>query len=376
MDLTGLGTAIVGGGIGGMAAAIVLARQGAAVTVYEQAPALEEVGAGLQVSINGQRALRALGVVAAGQVPDAASLSAGTRMIDGRSGREVAMVPGPRGGPTWYIHRADLLGLLVNTAQDAGVKVELGRLLSPGAVQADLIVAADGVKSVWRNTVDGPVLPAFTGRVAWRALVPWDGAVPGSAALVMGHRAHIVAYPLRAGRLMNLVAVEDRRDWQEEGWRISGDAEAFRARFSDFRGAVQDIIARVQDVHIWALHARPVAQRWTDGHVALLGDAAHPTLPFMAQGACLALEDAAVLGRELARAQTLEAGLRAYQDIRRPRAEQVVALARGNGWRFHMGWPFSLGANLVLGLGAGALARRLEWVYGYDVAATGGGDVG
>jgi len=119
-------------------------------------------------------------------------------------------------------------------------------------------------------------------------------------------------------------------------------------------------------VHTWALHARPVARTWHKENVALLGDAAHPTLPFMAQGACLALEDAWVLADALAASPDVASGLAAYQDGRRTRATRVVALAAGNAWRFHMGKPLAWGAQAVLAVGAGMLARRLEWVYGYD----------
>ncbi|MCE8009259.1 FAD-dependent monooxygenase [Aestuariivita sp.] len=367
MELSGLSVAVIGGGIGGMAAAAALAQRGAQVRLYEQAPELSEVGAGLQISANGQVVLRALQAV--GQdIPTQATLSPGTHMRAGRSGRKVAFVPPPSSGATWYMHRADLLTLLIKSAERAGVEITLGRPVTPGTVRADLIVAADGGQSTWRSVVDGPVAPAFTGQVAWRALVPCDPPVAADqpATLAMGSRAHVVSYPLRSGRSMNIVAVEERSGWTQEGWRQSGDPADFRARFADFGGATGALIARAEAVHLWALHLRPVARRWADGRVALLGDAAHPTVPFMAQGACLALEDAWVLSSALAHAGGVEAGLVAYQHARRARAEAVVALARGNAWRFHLTPPWSWGARAVLAFGAGALARRLDWVYGYD----------
>lgn len=365
MDLTGLRVAVVGGGIGGMAAATALAQRGAHVVVHEQAPRLAEVGAGLQVSANGQRVLRALGIGAEGP-PVGATVSPGTTFRDGRSGRQVAHVAAPREGPTWYMHRADLLDCLVRAAQDAGVALDLGRLLGPGTVHADMIVAADGVRSLWRSGIDGPVEPAFTGQVAWRALVPWQGEPVDAASVALGHRAHVVNYPLRAGRLMNIVAVEERRDWRSESWSQTGEVEEFRVRFAEFGGAVGDAIARTELVHTWALHGRSVAWNWVKDNVVLLGDAAHPTLPFMAQGACLALEDAWVLAAALEASSDLGAGLAHYQALRRSRAERVVALARGNAWRFHLGWPFNRASYAALRLGAGLLGRRLEWVYGYD----------
>jgi salicylate hydroxylase len=364
MDLTGLNVAVVGGGIGGTAAACALAQGGADVTLYEQAPALGEVGAGIQVSANGQCVLRALGAVGVeGHI--SATISRGTEFRDGAQGRYVTRVPAPRAGPTWYMHRADLLGLLAIAAEQAGVRTEFGRVVTPGSIEADLIVAADGVKSVWRSLVDGPDSPRFTGQVAWRALVPWDRG-GDEAVLSMGHRAHLVAYPLRQGKLLNLVAVEEATGWTRESWSEQGDPDEMRARFEDFGGVMGEVLAEVGQVHRWALHLRPVAQRWHHQNVVLLGDAAHATLPFMAQGACLALEDAWVLRAALERAGDVKSGLQTYEDTRKGRAARVVGLARGNAWRFHMGKPFAWGAQAVLALGSGLLARQLDWVYDYD----------
>ncbi len=366
MDLSTLTVAVIGGGIGGTAAATALAQRGADVTLYEQAPEFGEVGAGLQVSANGQCVLRALGAVGVAGT-EAATVSRGTVFRDGAQGRYVTTVPSPEAGPTWYMHRADLLALLTHAAARAGVRTELGRLVTPGTLTADLIIAADGVKSVWRSGVDGPDSPRFTGQLAWRALVPWAGRGAGSeAVLSMGHRAHLVAYPLRQGSLMNLVAIEERSDWRQESWSETADPDELRRNFADFGGVMGALLADVQTVHRWALHLRPVARTWVKDNVVLLGDAAHATLPFMAQGACLALEDAWVLGAALAQAEDVQSGLQAYEDARKPRAARVVGLARGNAWRFHMGKPLAWGAQAVLALGSGQLAKRLDWVYGYD----------
>lgn len=367
MNLKGMQVAVVGGGIGGMAVATGFAQRGAQVDLYEQAPALTEVGAGLQISANGQRVLAALGV--AGQAR--AYVSPGTQMRDGHTGRAVAFIPSPSAGATWYVHRADLLALLVDAAKAAGVSIHLDRVVTPGTLRADLIIAADGGQSVWRSAVDGPVTPAFTGQVAWRALVPAKGiAQPDQpATLSMGSRAHVVSYPLRGGDLMNIVAVEERSGWTEEGWTQAADIDEFRARFADFRGPERAWITAAETAHLWALHMRPVARQWVQGTVALLGDAAHPTLPFMAQGACLALEDAWVLADAVEAATTVEHGLSVYQSARRSRAAAVVALARGNAWRFHLPRPWSWGARMVLAVGAKGLARRLDWVYDYDATS-------
>ncbi len=364
-DLT---VAVIGGGIGGTAVATALAQRGADVTLYEQAPELSEVGAGLQISTNGQRVLQALGAVSG--PPEGTTVSDGTVFCDASSGRDVARVVPPRTGPTWYMHRADLLNVLVRAADRAGVKVELGKHLVPGSAQADLVIAADGGRSNWRSAIDGPDRPQFTGQVAWRALVPCDpGSLPPVAQLFMGTRAHVVLYPLRGGTLANLVAIEERHGWIEEGWNIGGDPAEFQRRFVDFRGAAGEIIGRTKRVHQWALHLRPVAERWHDANTALLGDAAHPTLPFLAQGACLALEDSLVLAAAVQTATDMPTALALYQSERQARATRIVGIARGNAWRFHLPKPWAWAAHLVLRLGAGHLSRRLEWVYDYDAGA-------
>ena len=364
MHLSGLTVAVIGGGIGGMAAGAALAQRGAQVQIVEQAPALEEVGAGLQISANGQKVLRALGA----DPGKDAYVAAGTQMRDGHSGRPIAFVPPPAAGATWYLHRADLLRSLTDAARDAGVEIVLDRMVTPRTIAADVIVAADGAQSLWRNGIDGPHQPQFSGQVAWRALVPCDPAVAPDqpAQLAMGSRAHVVTYPLRGGRLMNIVAVEERSSWSDEGWRHKGDAAEFRSAFADFHGPERALIEQARDVHLWALHLRPVARKWIREQTVLLGDAAHPTLPFMAQGACLALEDAWVLADALELSPDVPAALETYQTTRRGRAERVVALARGNAWRFHLPRPWAWGAHMVLSMGAGVMARQLDWVYDYD----------
>lgn len=360
--------AVIGGGIGGMAAATALAQAGLRVTLFERAPILAEVGAGIQISRNGQVVLEALGIT-----PDfdagEATLSGGTRFYSAWSGRSFARVRPPRHGATWYMHRADLLSLLGRAARAAGVDVRLGKTVAPGSLDADLIVAADGMKSQWRDYITGaPTQPAFKKAVAWRATVPGDFSQMRETTLTLGAGGHVVTYPLRGGRLLNVVAIEDRDNWREESWAAEGDIAEFHIRFARFEGPAEHAILASDKVHRWALHLRPVARQWSQGNVVLLGDAAHATLPFMAQGACLALEDALVLARALAEKPDLGAALQAYEDLRKPRAERVVNFSAGNGWRFHLPRPLAVGAQAVLFAGAPVLERQLRWIYDYDAA--------
>lgn len=360
---------VLGAGIGGLAAAVALAARGARVRVIEQAEALTEVGAGIQISRNGMAVLEWLGV------SGVAVRSQGTELRDGPSGRLVLRVPPPKAGPTFYFHRADLLDALARRATALGVAVDLGRraigvepsegrlTFADGSSEtAGFVVGADGVRGVTRAALGGAPRARFTGHVAWRALVPGTGE-PEVAQVFMAAGRHVVVYPLRGGRLLNIAAFEERRDWTRESWREAGDPEEMRARFAGLGGAAGAAFERVEVAHTWALHLHPVAERWHAGRLALLGDAAHPTLPFLAQGACLALEDAWVLVACLMG----EGGPDRYQSLRRARAERVVAAAARNGWRFHLRPPLKQAAQLALRVAGSKLAPDFDWVWGYDV---------
>ncbi|MFY2824867.1 FAD-dependent monooxygenase [Ruegeria sp. MALMAid1280] len=383
MNIDGRKFSVIGGGIGGLAAALALRQRGAQVTVLEQAPALTEVGAGLQISANGMAVLRALGV--AGPEPEYGQLSHGTILRDYRKGRVVSKVPVPAAGPTYYYHRADLLDLLHRAARDAGVDIRLGArvtqvvkypseadvVLDGGErLRSECVIAADGGRSTIRPILNGTETPKFTHQVAWRATIPWSQRkeMP-RASLTMGPGRHVVTYPLRDQCLMNVVAIEERSDWQEEGWRLQGDPDDMRARFADFGGPVRDILAEVTETNLWALFLRPVAQSWQSGRLALLGDAAHPTLPFMAQGACLALEDAWILARAFKDQSGVKQALAAYETQRRPRARQVVAAAGANARNFHLRGPMRLAAQMALMAVGAKLSQKYEWIYSYDATA-------
>ncbi len=380
MKINGLKFCVVGGGIGGLAAALALRQRGAQVTVLEQTPALTEVGAGLQISANGMCVLRALGV--AGDRPKAAQFSRGTVLRDYRNGRVISRIPAPAAGPTFYYHRADLLELLRQASEEAGVDIRLGArvqtvrkhpseaeiVLDDGErLGAECVIAADGGRSTLRPILNGPEAPAFTHQIAWRATVPWEDRVERpQASLTMGPGRHVVTYPLRDQHLMNVVAIEERSDWQQEGWRVEGDPNELRARFADFGGPVRDILTKVEETHLWALFLRPVAERWQNGRLVLLGDAAHPTLPFMAQGACLALEDAWVLARSFDSQSGVRQALAAYKAARQRRAQHVVAAASANARNFHLRGPMRLAAQAVLAAIGPRLTRKYDWIYNYD----------
>ncbi|WP_299962235.1 FAD-dependent monooxygenase [uncultured Roseobacter sp.] len=373
---------VIGAGIGGLAAALALAQRGVAVRVIEQAPEIAEVGAGLQISPNGLAVLRALGLaeelVARGAVKAQAVV-----LADYKAGREVARLDLRRLADQSYffVHRHDLIDLLAEAVFAAGVTVDFGkpvREVLPGtppravlangdAISAEVILCADGLHSVGRQAVAPGGQAFFTGQVAWRATVPADGSDPAEARVTMGPGRHIVSYPLRQGRLMNLVAVQERAEWAAEGWRHPADPSDLRRVFADFGGPAGRLLEQVRAARVWGLFRHPVAPCWLRENVALLGDAAHPTLPFLAQGANLALEDAWVLSSCLMRGE-----LDTYQDIRRDRAIRVIETASGNAWKYHLrDGPIRRLAHLGLSLGSrvapGAMMRQFDWLYGHDV---------
>ncbi len=364
---------IVGAGIAGLACALALARRGARVRVLERAPALAPVGAGIQISPNGVRVLDALGLAAPLR---AASL--GNRAVilaRGPSGRRVVRMDLDE---TAYrlVHRADLIELLAGAARDAGVEIAFGQpvaTLADGAPAridgrpAGFVIGADGIRSVVRPVLNGSAEPRFTGQTAWRAVI--EGAAPPVARVDMGPGRHLVRYPLPGGRI-NLVGVVEEARWTAEGWHQPGEPADFRTAFAGFPAAAEDLGA-VAEAHLWGLFRHPVAAVWHGRSLAIIGDAAHPTLPFLAQGANLALEDAWTLAAALASGPPDAGALAAWQAARRPRVTRAIAAAEANARAYHLRGPVAAIAGLGLG-GIGRIApnllpRRFDWLYGHDV---------
>ncbi len=382
---------LIGGGIGGLAAALALARRGVSVTVLERSPVLGEAGAGLQLGPNATRVLFGLGLreplLAKAFIPEAAEIRAASDQRLLLRTALGALAEDRWGAPYLQLHRADLQVLLHEAVLAAGCEVRLGAtvvaveqddirvrvILSDAAViEADFAVGADGVRSGVRQSLFGDGAPRFTGQVAWRGMVATDrlppGAVPPVAGIWAGPGRHFVHYYVRGGQAVNFVGVVER-DWREESWTEPGDPRDLQADFAGWPAVVTAICAAATTPFRWALFDRPPLPAWTRGRVTLLGDAAHPMLPFLAQGAAMAIEDAAVLAHRVAGTPDLPDALRAYAQDRRPRTSRVQAASRFNARLFHL--PMAVGrtafaaAGVADRLNPGGTAARFDWLYGY-----------
>ena len=360
---------IIGGGIAGLTTALAFAKQGASVFVSERAPALTEVGAGLQITPNAGRALQALGVwdaLVAHGVQARAVVP-----LDGISGRQITIFYLTKQTPNFlFLHRATLIDVLADAARAAGVEIRLGHTSDPSERPVcDLLVGAEGLRSGIRGQLNGDADPFFTGQVAWRAIVDHDASP--KARIWMMPRQHVVTYPLSDGRL-NIVAVQERAEWAAEGWSHEDDPQHLRDAFAGAAPELQEILSKVERVNLWGLFRHPVADHWIGPQTAIVGDAAHPTLPFLAQGANLAIEDAFVLARCCAN-EGISNGLQSYENVRKKRVTRAISAANTNARNYHLSGlkrqvAFA-GLKVLGGVAPNAFMNRLRWLYDHDVTA-------
>jgi salicylate hydroxylase len=390
---------VAGAGIGGLSAALALARKDFRVVVIDKTHRLEEAGAGLQLSPNVTRILIALGVgekLARTAVPVEAICVRSQRnrpVVDIPLGQDAAL---RFGSPYWAAHRADLQMVLLEAAEaHPDIEIELDLKVEsfvshPNGVTVQCrrgdrlterhgiaLVGADGVWSTLRERL-GETAPRFAGRTAWRATLPAKALDPEyrrhNVHLWLGGKAHLVAYPVKAGAAVNLVAIA-ADDTATLGWSTKSARAEVLAHFPRWFWSedVRDILALPEGWLRWPLYDRPPLSAWGHGRMTLLGDAAHPMLPFLAQGAGMAIEDGFVLAEHLADAgDDVETALRHYEAQRAPRTARVQRGARRNDTLYHFRWPISFARNLALRtMGGRRLLDRYDWIYDWRFAPAG-----
>lgn len=393
MDKT-LKVIIAGGGIGGAAAALALLRKGFDVEVYEQAAELGEVGAGVQISPNGSRALDYLGVFKQLEKVSCAPEKKEFRLWNSGDSWPMfdlgEMAIEKYGYPYLTVYRPDLLGTLVDAAREIKPDVfHLGQsvvdiqqdeqsatlILQDGSsITGDILIGADGIKSTIRRQLWGPDIPKFSGMMAWRAVIPMQNLPPHMQVMVgstwIGPGQHLVNYPLRDGKLMNMVGTVERPDWKVESWTVEGTTEECLNDYSGWHEDVQSLIKSAPKLLKWAFGERVPMKKWSKNRISLMGDACHPTLPFLAQGAVMAIEDAVVLSRCLEQYHsTPETALLVYEQSRTERTCKTVTEARKNTDRFHSAELVTrerAEKYLQKEMGEAPIHDRYNWLYQYD----------
>jgi salicylate hydroxylase len=383
--------AIIGGGIGGLSAALHLLHAGFDVHVYEQSSAIGEIGAGIQISPNASRLLIRLGLKPAldkvGVRPQAVHQR---RWDDGRTLQRAPVgteVETTFGAPYYHFHRGDLAELLGNAVpaerihvghrlvdlEDKRERVVL-RFESGATAEADLVVGADGIHSRVRHLLFGAEKPRFTGCVAWRGLVPADRIrhldIEVASHNWMGPDGHVVHYWVASGRFMNVVCIAEHGTWTHESWTTRGEVADALARYEGWHPAVCELIAAFPETFIWALHDRLPLPRWSAGRVTLLGDACHPMLPFMAQGAAQSIEDGAALAALLqAMPDDVPEALRRYEEVRKPRATRLQEASAANRRRFHLpDGPEQQKRDQAMATSGDRSIANIGWLYSHDAA--------
>lgn len=390
---------IAGGGIAGLTAALACVKAGFDVQVFERAEALSEIGAGIQIGPNAARVMNAVGV--GGALAQVSSVPEYQEMRLGQINQNIfrsklgAHATEKYGAPYCLIHRADFINVLGDALQERSPKaLNLGKSVTEyentpegvtldfadgSSVKGDVLIGADGIHSTLRAAMFGPEKPKFTGNVVWRAMLPATDQlkrlIPNSMCIWVGPEKHCVTYWLRGGKTLNFVGAVERDDWTQESWVEPGPKEDFMTDFGGWCNPISAVVDAAEDCTRWALFDRDPMPEWTDANTALIGDACHPMLPFLAQGAAMGIEDAWVIAQALASAGSdIPGALQRYKEMRHPRTSKVQGAARA---RMHSNHERSMMGQLRTYAPMWWASRttpakfdaRYDWLFKTDVVA-------
>ena len=378
---------IVGAGIGGLVSALCLNKKGYEVEMYEQSEVLSELGAGVQLSPNATRVLDYLELTddLKPHVFEPRSfqfLNYKTEKIISK--RDLgSKIQDDFGFPNFDVHRADLQKVLLNKVEEKGIKIysnmkviDVGNeenksyiKINEEKIKADIVIGADGIHSVVREKLFEKKEPSFTGNVAWRMLIPVDSLprdlILPDTTVWLGPKKHFVSYHVSGGKNLNCVCLVEQDGWTNESWSERGNIEDLREVYNGWNQTIETLlkIANPNTLYRWALHDRPPMKQWSKGRITLLGDAAHPMLPFLAQGAAMAIEDGAVLADCISSYEDNEKSLKYFEQIRKPRTSFVQLAARRNAKILHLSGLAAFFRNIIMGYAGNKIFNKL---YSYD----------
>ena len=378
---------IVGAGIGGLVSALCLNKKGYEVEIYEQSEVLSELGAGVQLSPNATRVLDYLKLTddLKPHVFEPRSfqfLNYKTEKIISK--RELgSKIKDDFGFPNFDVHRADLQKVLLNNVEENGIKIftnmkviDVGNeenkayiKINEEKIKADIVIGADGIHSVVREKIFEKKESSFTGNVAWRMLIPVDSLprdlILPDTTVWLGPKKHFVSYHVSGGKNLNCVCLVEQDGWTNESWSERGNIEDLREVYNGWNQTIETLlkIANPNTLYRWALHDRPPMKQWSKGRIILLGDAAHPMLPFLAQGAAMAIEDGAVLADCISSYKDKEKSLKYFEQIRKPRTSFVQLAARRNAKILHLSGLAAFFRNIIMGYAGNKIFNKL---YRYD----------
>tara|TARA_Y100000816_G_scaffold6928_1_gene4325 strand:+ start:103 stop:1278 length:1176 start_codon:yes stop_codon:yes gene_type:complete len=378
---------IVGAGIGGLVAALALKKRGHKPIIYEKSESLSELGAGIQLSPNANKVLKYLGVMEELQTdvfePEA------FQFVHYRTGKVLAEQALKNssvkiyGSPNYDVHRADLQRALLKIIKKKEIKIEKNSEIldlyeeanvpfiktKERVIGSDAVIGADGIHSIVRKKLWGEDQARYTGNVAWRMLVPIEEIsskfLQQNTKVWLGPKKHFVQYLVKGGNFLNCVCLVEQNDWTNEDWSEKGDISELKHIFSDWHPEIQDILENTKpgSLYKWGLHDRAPMNKWSKGRFSLLGDAAHPMLPFVAQGAAMAIEDGIVLASSLSSFENVAIGLDDYENKRKYRTAKAQRTATRNATIFHLSDFFAIFRNLVMKF---FIKKIMDRFYKYD----------